>query len=410
MEMDTAKRNILIIDRSGYSFFLDKGGTSIIAPEEYNVFFMTKPVHLQSIRLQDVAGVLVADTENAQVVMELAQTLHAVFPLHRIIAMGERHLEVAAELRGRLGISGMSSEETIPFRDKLPMKEKVRAAGIPVPDFMPISSPLDAAELLVRHGRIVVKPRCGMGSCDTYVVGTAGELQELAAVTSRFGPMEAEEFIAGEMYHVDGIVHKGQVLLASPFRYLTTTLDYESLDAICVISETNPTISRRLLELHAKVVQGLSLQDGTTHLECFRTPDDELVFCEIAARSGGGSTIEAFAALHEVDLRRTAIELHLGRGYGSHATAGAACVGLVDFFPRPGHVTAISTPDDFPEEWIYFKRIKPKPGDDLRAPVMSGDAAALFVVTGSDEVETLERMRLVRERFVLAVAAEAAAS
>lgn len=401
--MDTAKPNVLIIDRSGYSHFLDQSGKSIIPPEQYNVFFMTKPVHLKSIRLPDVAGVLVADTENAEVVAQLAETCHGTFPLHRIIAMAERHLELAAELRERLGVPGMDLEETMPFRDKLPMKEKVRATGISVPDFMAISSPLDAMGLLEKHGRIIIKPRLGMGSCDTYLVNSASELHALPREASRFGLMEAEEFIEGEMYHVDGIVQGGDVLLASPFRYLTSTLDYATLDAICVISETDPLMARRLRDMHERVVKGLSLQNGTTHLECFRTKKDELVFCEIAARTGGGSTIEAMAALHKIDLRRIAIELHLGRACTCEPEPGVPCVGLVDFFPRPGRVVAVSTLADFPEEWISFKRIKPKFGDDLRKPVMSGDAAALFVVTGNDEAETLERIRNIRERFVLEV-------
>jgi biotin carboxylase len=402
--MDTLKPNVLVIDRSGYKFFVDRSGEPIISPARYNVFFMTKPVHVPTVRLADLSGLLVIDTEDAKAIGELTRSLHAIAPLHRIVALAERHLEVVAALREELHIPGMSVAETLPFRDKLLMKERVAAAGVRVPEFHSLRSPLDAEPLLRKHRKIIIKPVAGMGTKDTFGISSLDELQHLAARDDlAFDQFEAEEFIEGPMYHVDGIVAGGEVLVATPFRYTDSDLEYEKCDWIADIQETNPTLVARMLDQHERVVKALGLEAGTTHLECFLTPSDELVFCEVAARPGGWAMMDMFEALHGLDLRRIAIEFQLGLGFSGVSRARVGCVGEIVFYPRPGRVERVSTPREFSDDWIHHVRIKPAAGDTLKRPIMSGDVAAAFVVTGDTEVEVTDRLAAVRARFVLEV-------
>lgn len=402
--MDVTKPNVLVVDRSGYRFYVDRRGAPIVSPDAYNVFFMTKSMHVKGVRLTDLAGLLVTDTDDKRAICEVARALHAAAPLHRIVVLAERHLEIAGELRDEFGIPGMSLGETLPFRDKLLMKQRVAAAGVRVPAHVAIRSPLDAAVLLLEHGKIIVKPVDGMGTEHTFAIASMAELEELARRADlAFDRFEAEEFIDGVHYHVDGLVVGGEVVAATPYRYARPLLGFERLESTYEIQETEPRLVERMLELHAQAVWGLGLREGATHLECFLTPADELVFCEVAVRTGGWAMADMFESLHGVDPRRVMLEFQLGLGLRWKPTPQARCVGEIVFFPRPGRLVQISRLDDFPESWIYSKRIRPVVGDVLRWPIMTGDIAAVFVVTGDNQAHVMRRLAEVRERFEMEV-------
>ena len=104
---------------------------------------------------------------------------HARSPFTAIVRMSEYDLIRAARLRERFGIPGQSVASAVAYRNKVRMKELVRAAGtVAVPGFRAIESPLDLVAAVEEWGfPLVVKPVDGGGSRGVTVVRGPAELE-----------------------------------------------------------------------------------------------------------------------------------------------------------------------------------------------------------------------------------------
>src|ERR1700692_1992529 len=60
------------------------------------------------------------------------------YPIDRIAALDDFDVEMGAMLREHLQVPGMERPPASRFRDKLAMRTKARALGIPVPEFSPV--------------------------------------------------------------------------------------------------------------------------------------------------------------------------------------------------------------------------------------------------------------------------------
>ena len=78
-------------------------------------------------------------TDEAAIFREVEQ-VHRRVKLDRIECLWEPFMVLAAKLRERLGVPGMSVRKTIPFRDKEIMKQGLDAAGIRTPRHASVTS------------------------------------------------------------------------------------------------------------------------------------------------------------------------------------------------------------------------------------------------------------------------------
>src|SRR5262249_48911480 len=97
--------------------------------------------------------------------------------LDRIVALDDFDVEMAAMLREYLNVPGMSRTTARGFRDKLAMRARARAAGIPCPDFI---HPVNAAALDEWTSRVappwVLKPRSQAAAIGIRKIASADEL------------------------------------------------------------------------------------------------------------------------------------------------------------------------------------------------------------------------------------------
>jgi biotin carboxylase len=259
-------------------------------------------------------------TDEAAIFREV-EAIHARARLDRIECLWEPFMILAAKLREHLGLPGMSVAETIPFRDKEIMKQRLDEAGIRTPRHASVTSVAGCREAAASIGfpstPIVVKPIAGAGSADTYRVSTEDELDAVLPALRHVPEVSVEEFIEGEDYTFETICVDGEIKLFSisfyrPRALLSRTHEWISPQTVVVRDVDAPEL-RAGREMGVAVNEALGFKTGFTHMEWFRTPSGEAVFGEIAARPPGA---------HLVDLMNFACDIDVFTGW-----AEAVCHG-----------------------------------------------------------------------------------
>ena len=225
----------------------------------------------------------------------------------RIIANWEPLVVLAAKLRERFGIAGMSVDAVNGFRDKMLMKERVRAAGLRVPYAFRVRNTREIEEAAEKIGfPLILKPISGAGSADTYKVTSRVELENVMRLMRHVTEASCEEFIEGEEFTYDTVCIDGVPVYENSAQYLPPPLIARSNEWVSPVIIT----VRNMAQLHAGVTLGrsvlkaLGMGDGFTHMEWFLTSKGEAVFGEIGCRAPGAHLVDQMNCTGDIDLFR----------------------------------------------------------------------------------------------------------
>jgi len=231
------------------------------------------------------------------------------FPLDRIECLWEPGVLLAARLREALELPGLSVEQARLFRDKELMKQRLDECGIRTPHHVGATSESQIRAAAERIGyQLIVKPLAGAGSADTFRIEDPAALEDVLPKIRHVEELSVEEFIDGEEYTFDTICAAGRILYYNVAWYRPKPLIGRSLEWV-----SPQTVSLRLQEadelaagreMGAAVIEALGFQTGFTHMEWFRTPGGEAVFCEVAARPPGACSVDLMNFAGDVDTFR----------------------------------------------------------------------------------------------------------
>ena len=230
---------------------------------------------------------------------------------HRIIGVLEPLQVQLAQARAHFSVPGTDVETADVFRDKAKMKDRLRAAGLPVARHMLVTCPEDALAFEARVGfPMVLKPPAGMGAKATFRVRTREEL--LGGVrglgASRAQPVLAEEFLQGQEGSCDTLTLDGEPRLISVSWYrpsCLTALENPWIQWCCVLPRENEGPGFDDVKLLAiRAARALGFDTGFTHMEWFRRPDGSLAIGEIAQRPPGAHITKMIGLAHNMDPYR----------------------------------------------------------------------------------------------------------
>jgi biotin carboxylase len=225
----------------------------------------------------------------------------------RIIANWEPLVILAARLREKFGMPGMSVDQVRGFRDKQLMKERVKAAGLRVPHSFRVRSEAETREAAERIGfPLILKPISGAGSADTYKVTSKAELDRVLKLMRHVQECSCEEFIEGEEFTYDTVSIAGEPVYENSAQYLPPPLIARSNEWISpvIITVRDMAPLRPGVQLGRKVLKALQMGDGFTHMEWFLTSRGEAVFGEIGCRPGGAHLVDQMNYTGDIDLFR----------------------------------------------------------------------------------------------------------
>src|SRR5256885_627329 len=155
---------------------------------------------------------------------EIRRRVDAIARQHsidRVAALDDFDVEMGAMVREHLQVPGIGRTVASRFRDKLAMRVNAQALGIPVPEFSAVFNDHAVDEWTRRvPAPWVLKPRSSAAAIGIRKVADRDELwRALHAAGDQRSNGILEQFVAGDVYHVDSIVWRGEVVFAIPFKY-----------------------------------------------------------------------------------------------------------------------------------------------------------------------------------------------
>ena len=228
--------------------------------------------------------------------------------IDRIVALDDFDVELAAMLREHLFVPGMGETTGRAFRDKLAMRRRARSAGIPCPDFVHVLNNEAINEWTSRvPAPWVLKPRSQAAAIGIRKVHSSEELwQIIDALGDARAEYLLEQFVPGDVFHVDSIVFDDRVRFAVASRYRMPPMAVAHEGGIFVtrtLTSADP-VSPALKELNARVLKSFGLLRGASHTEFIRAQDGAWQFLETSARVGGAFIVDVVEAATGINLWR----------------------------------------------------------------------------------------------------------
>jgi ATP-grasp domain len=225
----------------------------------------------------------------------------------RVECMWEPGVVLAARLREGLGVPGMGVETAVAFRDKETMKQVLDRAGLRTPKHARARTQDECREAAERFGYpLIIKPIDGAGSADTYPLHEPADLERALEAMGHVQEVSVEEFIEGEEFTYDTVSIQGRPAFQNVAWYRPKPLvmrlnAWISPQAICLGNLERDEL-RDGVALGRNVLAALGFETGFSHMEWFRTPEGEVVFGEIGARSPGGRLTHVMNYAYDTDL------------------------------------------------------------------------------------------------------------
>ncbi len=218
-------------------------------------------------------------------------------PLDRIVALDDYDVEMAAALREHLRIPGMGETTMRYFRDKLAMRVRANDRGVRVPPFVHVLNYDRIRDFMWRvPPPWVLKPRSEASSLGIKKINSADEFwPAVETLGDRQSYYVLEQYIPGDVFHVDSIVSEKEVVFSEVHGYAKPPFDVMHGGGIFV-TRTLPRESEDVQALQAmnkRLLEALGFVRGVTHAEFIKGQEDgRFYFLECAGRVGGANIAE----------------------------------------------------------------------------------------------------------------------
>ncbi len=247
----------------------------------------------------------------------------------RVVALDEFDQETAGQIREHMRLKGMNLSTALRYRDKLAMRTTARELGFLVPEFCGVFNYDDLRDTMSRvPAPWLLKPRA---EASALGIRKIEEPEQLWRALDLLGDEQSrfllEQFVPGDIFHVDSIVSEGKVVFAAVHQYGRPPMQVMHDGGVF----TTRTVDRAsadwsaLTEINARLAPGLGMERGVTHGEYIKAhADGRFYFLEIAARVGGAFIADLVEQSTGVSLWREWAKIEvadaLGRRYQAPAT------------------------------------------------------------------------------------------
>jgi biotin carboxylase len=258
--------------------------------------------------------------------------------IDRIAALDDFDVEIAAMLREHLRVPGMGRTTAARFRDKLAMRMQAGTIGVLVPEFTAVFNDQEVADWAARVvPPWVLKPRSSAAAIGIRKVDDREALwRALEDAGDDRAQCVLEQFVPGDVYHVDSVVWQGRVLFAVAFKYGRPPMEVSHHGGIFITRRLADasTEAAAVLALNRTLQEGLGLRRGVSHTEFIRAAApggpgasiadpkaevNDFVFLETSARVGGAFIVDTIEAATGINLWREWAKIEIAGEAGTYS-------------------------------------------------------------------------------------------
>lgn len=396
-----ARPRVLVIGGLDYTIerlpALDIEFTLIQEPGKLTSAQQRMAAHAETIALSD-----------ASLVVERARAHHHTTPFHAVLSFTEFGLYPAALIADDLGIpSNCNVTTNLYSRDKLRMRDLLRAAGVEHVHYRRVESVEDIAEFFASQGGhpIVLKPSMGAGSLGVCAISNTGEIASSFEYAMRVdhGALMVEEWIVGDEYSIEALSHSGRHEIIAITEKITTGRPHFIELGHCQPARLDHELRHVVEATVVKLLDLLHHHTGPSHTEV-KIRAGVPVIIETQARQGGGKISTLCELTTGVRLIDETVQELLGREppvrLASHAAAAVAFV-----IAPPGVVEQVLIPQPLAlASWVHELRVEAAPGDEVRQLRSSLDRIG-HVITTADGAATARELAFAAVREIRVITA-----
>ena len=305
---------ILVISSSQILYFC----TFLDRKYKYHGIFMS---HVDISSVENIFDKIILVDGGEKELEYHAKILISEYKYENIIAPCEMDILLTARIRDIYKINGQSYQNALFFINKILMKTLCKEFGIKVPLFDKIDCENKDITKYIRSFLkyknnnkfpLVIKPIDLSGSRDIHIIYNEEDIDNIELVLNPSIKYEIEEYIFGDMYHVDGIYEEGEINICYPSKYINPCLktSFNKIDCSYIIEKS--ILSDKLCEITKKIIKILgSIYNFVFHLELFYNSNNEFILCEVGCRTGGNNICDSWEKTFGINLLKEQINIAL---------------------------------------------------------------------------------------------------
>jgi biotin carboxylase len=309
-------------------------------------------------------------------------------PIASVLALMERSVLLAAFIRQRLGLQGVSLEVAKRCQDKFWMKTWAADHGIPTTRFLVTDLAAEAEEWGKTWGYpLIAKPRTSSGRRGLqYIYDSEHWIPENTYL---------EKIITGHECSVESYIINGEIKF-------TNITDYFALTYSNILpAEYTPALMDALLGLNARIIRAFEITEGMIHCEFYITKQG-LLFGEIAIRPPGGYIMDLLSMAYQVSAWELFILSHLGHEFPKPAALKTAACWIVH--PGPGQVAKIQGLETIAKHpAVEDIKIRCQQGEICQERIGVGQDYGRILLAATSYAHAQEALHFIEQHFTLDV-------
>jgi biotin carboxylase len=316
-----------------------------------------------------------------------------------ICVAADAPMTVAAVLE-RLGLPGLSTESARLASDKLAMKERFKAAGVPVPWFASVATPQCLTRIAIeRGGNLVIKPVDSRGSRGVQRIADVADLNKAFTLAMSHSPTQrvmVEDYLDGPQVSTESVIVEGRCFTPGfsdrNYEYLERYAPFFIENGGDLPSHLPAETQEKVRAVVARAAAALGIVNGTVKGDIVVHKGEPYVI-ELAARLSGGFFCTREIPLNTgVDLIGAAMKLALREPVtGDELTAKTFTPVIQRYaFPKPGRIVSVKGAEEARKvKGVAELIVTAKPGDIIPPAGDKRPSAAMVLTTGASRADAL---------------------